>query len=69
MDKFTFYANRNGAMWWRCNNCQNLTRGRPDVCPVCNGRSSEIGDVNPNTDEAFEKSIQKLKDIMAKYER
>lgn len=69
MNGFTFYANKNGVMWWRCNNCNNLTRGKPEICPVCNGQSTQTENDSAVSDEAFERSLQKLKDIMKKYEK
>ena len=72
MDDFTFYANKNGVLWYRCNYCNNLTRGKPDVCPVCNGHGNladhmEKSSINENA--AFERSIQKLKDVITKYQK
>ena len=69
MNGFTFYSNKNGVMWWRCNNCNNLTRGKPEICPVCNGQSTKTENDSAVSDEAFERSLQKLKDIMKKYEK
>lgn len=69
MNGFTFYSNKNGVMWWRCNNCNNLTRGKPEICPVCNGQSTQTENDSAVSDEAFERSLQKLKDIMKKYEK
>ena len=38
MEKFVFYfKGKDGVVWYRCTNCGYLTRGKPDVCPVCQG--------------------------------
>ena len=69
MDDFTFYANKNGVMWYRCNHCKNLTRAKPNVCPVCMNQSIHTENESTITDEAFERSLQKLQDVIKKYER
>ncbi len=38
-EDFTFYyQGRDGTMWYRCTKCGYLTRGKPKVCPVCEGK-------------------------------
>jgi len=38
-EDFTFYyQGRDGTMWYRCTKCGYLTRGKPRVCPVCEGK-------------------------------
>ena len=69
MNGFTFYANKNGVMWYKCNNCNNLTRGKPEICPVCKGESLHTETESTVTNEAFERSLQKLQDVIKKYER
>ena len=69
MDEFTLYANKNGVEWWRCNNCNYLTRGRPKVCPVCNGKYIEPPKSSIDPDKAIDNAIQQIKDIMEKYKR
>ena len=68
MNSFTLYAVKNGVQWYRCNCCMNLTRGKPEICPVCKGESLHTETDSTVTNEAFEKSLQKLKDMMKKYE-
>ena len=70
MDDFTFYANKNGAIWYRCNHCQYLTRGKPQVCPVCNGHGDLIEKTKNNAysnDKALDNLLQQYKNIMDKY--
>ena len=39
MEKFVFYyQGTDGTKWFRCNNCGYLTRGKPQICPVCNDK-------------------------------
>lgn len=68
MDKFTLYAVLNGVQWYRCNYCMNLTRGKPNICPVCNGKRPKATESEQsNTDFTFEHAVKQLKDIIAKY--
>lgn len=68
MNSFTLYAVKNGVQWYRCNCCMNLTRGKPDICPVCNGHGSKAAAIEQsNTDVVYEHAVKQLKDIIAKY--
>lgn len=36
MEKYSlFFEGRDGVKWYRCKNCGYITRGKPQVCPVC----------------------------------
>ena len=68
MDNFVLYDVKAGAQWFRCMRCFNLTRGKPNVCPVCNGHGSKAAAIEQsNTDIVFEHAVEQLKDIIAKY--
>ncbi len=63
---FTYYTTTNGADWYRCDICNNLTRGKPDVCPICHNEGEPIVQ-NDITEEKIDNAIDKLKSILEKY--
>ena len=64
---FTLYDKKNGVTWWQCDYCKYLSRGIPEVCPVCHGCCNNFETPEINTDKAFDKIIQQYKDILDKY--
>ena len=75
MDNFVLYEVKAGAQWFRCMRCFNLTRGKPNVCPVCynKGRLAQIMQEQPppeqSTDVIFDHIKQQYKDIFEKYDK
>lgn len=43
-----YMVGKDGVKWYRCTNCGYLTRGKPQECPVCNGRQIKRGDESEN---------------------
>ncbi|WP_295094929.1 hypothetical protein [Ruminococcus sp.] len=67
-NNFTLYDNKNGVKWWQCDNCKYLTRGVPEVCPLCHGCCSNTETAETKTENAFDKIFQQLEDLIAKYQ-
>lgn len=63
---FKYYDTVNGAEWYRCDICNILTRGRPDVCPVCHNQGEPMQE-DKNAEKVIDNAIDKLKAIMEKY--
>ena len=68
MDNFFLYAEQNGVQWYRCIYCKALSRGKPDICPVCHSvPKSDNTDINE--DKQFEEMCDKFKKILDKYQK
>ncbi len=70
MDDFTVYKITNDVTWYRCTNCGYLTRGKPSVCPLCEGKpkiSDQDAPKDDNADKFFDAALQRIKAVMEKY--
>lgn len=70
MESFKLYKVDNGVNWYRCTNCGYLTRGKPSVCPLCEGKpkiSDQDTPKDDNADKVIDAALQRIKAVMEKY--
>lgn len=68
MDKFILYARRDGVEWYRCTTCQALSRGKPEVCPVCHGyKAGSLSESALDPTNKIDNALEKFKALFAKY--
>lgn len=68
MERFVLYDTKGNVNWYRCTICGALSRGKPDICPICHSKPKETVISDNSGGKSLDDKLSEFKKILDKYQ-